>query len=195
MEWNCKNCGACCVGMRVEVTHAEFSRVDSALAAQERLTMSTERYKRYLPVLEGSSCVALGGTVGTPDARCVIYENRPKICKDFRPGSHQCVTMRILHQVDTVDDVVQWFLIQEGRVPLELLNNVRDYYSAPGLSPHQGSLAATVESWIREALRLQDDSSPTRMSSAFNDEGARLAQLREAVGDADLKRFAVAEAE
>jgi Fe-S-cluster containining protein len=44
---------------------------------------------------EGDRCAALaGGTPAEPRFRCVIYDDRPRTCRDFTLGSDHCLTAR-----------------------------------------------------------------------------------------------------
>lgn len=40
-----------------------------------------------------AACVAFQGKMGGP-CRCTIYRKRPKICREFRPGSYYCLEAR-----------------------------------------------------------------------------------------------------
>ncbi len=41
----------------------------------------------------GNRCAALVGEIGTR-AGCSVYKNRPLVCREFQPGSEDCITVR-----------------------------------------------------------------------------------------------------
>jgi len=41
----------------------------------------------------GNRCAALAGEVGSR-AQCSVYENRPLVCREFQPGSEDCIMAR-----------------------------------------------------------------------------------------------------
>lgn len=179
MHWNCESCGACCVGLRVGAT----------------ALVNTELKKKRLPLLtahdqemprKDEACVALGGVVGTASAKCQIYAGRPQVCADFRPGSAQCVEMRVAHGIDTVPDPIGWWMGRGSRAPAQLFEALRRYYlNLPALG---GIIRAKrLESWILEAARRDADENERRMEQ----QGARRLALR---AYEDGEKFAVVEA-
>jgi Fe-S-cluster containining protein len=85
----CLGCGACCKGLVVEVLvgddvprdlyeHEHESSLLSAGVVQERAPFS-DTVMRHRP---DGSCIALG-----PDMRCTIYDHRPAVCRQFKPGT------------------------------------------------------------------------------------------------------------
>lgn len=99
----CQSCGACCVSSidddrYVELTDKDVERLSSyyqrkhvvkeefrgAIAGIPRYTLKTKRDK------EGNIvCVALRGKIGQ-HVTCMIYDRRPDICRQFKPGGKQC---------------------------------------------------------------------------------------------------------
>ena len=41
----------------------------------------------------GNRCSALLGELGNR-AQCSVYENRPLVCREFQPGSEDCIMVR-----------------------------------------------------------------------------------------------------
>jgi Fe-S-cluster containining protein len=41
----------------------------------------------------GNRCSALVGKLGSR-AQCSVYQNRPLVCREFQPGSEDCLTVR-----------------------------------------------------------------------------------------------------
>ena len=103
---NCRTCGACCSGgLDDSDGYADVTLVDVA-----RLKPSTRR--RLVPMRYGweyndgafatpskfdeqwgKCCAFLRGTPGRR-VSCRIYEDRPTICRKFRPGSRACKDAR-----------------------------------------------------------------------------------------------------
>jgi hypothetical protein len=83
---DCQDCGACC---RAAYHAVEVSPRDPVLKRRPGfvLTIGTRHEIRRA----GDRCAALEG-----DGRyhCVIYDDRPKTCRDFTLGSENCLTAR-----------------------------------------------------------------------------------------------------
>lgn len=90
----CKRCGKCCMSAYVPATHEDMEK------------WRREDKKGILRVLEHSKAVWAGDVVvSSGDGRrlfncpflsfegkytsCVIYEDRPKTCRNFRPGASE----------------------------------------------------------------------------------------------------------
>jgi len=90
---DCQTCGACC---RAAYHSVEVSRRDPVVKKQPSYIVD---HTTYLEIRrDGDRCAALhGGDV--VDARrtrfhCVIYDDRPKTCRDFTLGGEHCLTAR-----------------------------------------------------------------------------------------------------
>jgi len=106
--FDCKNCGACCVG---NIDYGYLVDLEP-----EDIKKLTPYYRRKhvvypSPILiacgsdgnaalatrigrEGNfPCVAFRGRVGG-SCYCAIYKDRPKVCKDFPMGSEYCLEAR-----------------------------------------------------------------------------------------------------
>ncbi len=44
---------------------------------------------------DGGRCAALVGVVGY-SVTCGVYHQRPRLCREFMPGSHECLIVREL---------------------------------------------------------------------------------------------------
>jgi hypothetical protein len=91
---DCQTCGACCR----EAYHAvEVSPRDPAVKAQPGYVVARDGGGLELR-RAGDRCAALGGGE-VVDGRvtrygCVIYDDRPRTCRDFTLGSNHCLTAR-----------------------------------------------------------------------------------------------------
>jgi hypothetical protein len=90
---DCQTCGACC---RAAYHSVEVSRRDPVVKKQPSYVVD---HTTYLEIRrDGDRCAALvGGEVA--DGRrtrfhCVIYDDRPKTCRDFTLGGEHCLTAR-----------------------------------------------------------------------------------------------------
>ena len=98
---DCKTCGACCAGGYAHDHHADCTTADvvrMSRAARARLVDGrhrpiTEPQPAHTPTDGDGRCVFLRGTVGRR-ASCRIYETRPAVCRDFKPGSQRCKDAR-----------------------------------------------------------------------------------------------------
>jgi hypothetical protein len=86
---DCQTCGACC---RAAYHSVEVSRRDPCVKAQPSFVVDRGSYLEIRR--NGDRCAALEGGVGTTRYHCVIYDDRPKTCRDFTLGSAHCLTAR-----------------------------------------------------------------------------------------------------
>jgi Fe-S-cluster containining protein len=91
---DCQTCGACC---RAAYHSVEVSRRDPVVKKHPTYVVDRTTYLEI--VRSGDRCGALTG--GEVDAAgrstryaCVIYDDRPKTCRDFTLGSEHCLTAR-----------------------------------------------------------------------------------------------------
>lgn len=68
-------------------------------AARARLVTADHRpiygvEDAYTPTDERGQCVFLRGTAGNGRVSCRIYSSRPKVCREFAPGSRRCADAR-----------------------------------------------------------------------------------------------------
>lgn len=73
----CAGCAKCCKGLNVPITEG----VDNISEEFTRYYFG----KRHMKRLENGDCIMLNDK-----NLCSIYENRPKICKDFERGNPMC---------------------------------------------------------------------------------------------------------
>jgi Fe-S-cluster containining protein len=113
-ELDCQTCGACCLGVAWNsfpvVPFADMSMKDAkriedkhpgSVVMHQPQGMS---YSAQLPMMNikddpRGRCVALSGTIGRKVA-CRIYEDRPKGCARFKPGSEKCLEIRARFGID-----------------------------------------------------------------------------------------------
>jgi Fe-S-cluster containining protein len=89
--WDCLRCGACCHGDDgwVVVDGADDARVERSPSLR-RLVVHLRRgdhVRRSLRMIDGA-CAALARSGGA--VRCVIYEERPTVCRTVEVGSDTC---------------------------------------------------------------------------------------------------------
>lgn len=83
--FDCRSCGACCKDFVVDV-HSTDEEVPEHMVKDDRLFGMVMRTRNR-------QCIALKGKIGC-SVRCSIYEHRPTVCQEFRPGSEQCLHAR-----------------------------------------------------------------------------------------------------
>lgn len=103
---DCRTCGACCIGgyddgggwadCTVEDVIRMSRRVRDQLVSLHVGWATTDKYLATPTVFSesfGDSCKFLRGTPGKR-VSCRIYETRPEVCRDFKPGSKRCKEAR-----------------------------------------------------------------------------------------------------
>jgi hypothetical protein len=83
---DCQDCGACC---RAAYHSVEVKRRDPVVKKQPSFIVDRGTYLEIRR--DGDRCAALQGTARY---HCVIYDDRPKTCRDFTLGSAHCLTAR-----------------------------------------------------------------------------------------------------
>lgn len=83
-DFDCQACGACCSKLAVDVD--PFDEVPVHLTKDDRIVGPIMRERK-------GQCICLKGQIGVK-VRCSIYENRPTVCRVFRPGNNMCLTVR-----------------------------------------------------------------------------------------------------
>jgi len=92
---DCQTCGACC---RAAYHSVEVARRDPAVKAQPEYIVDRGTYLEIRR--NGDRCAALHGGEVAPGSEkqtrfhCVIYEDRPRTCREFTLGSEHCLTAR-----------------------------------------------------------------------------------------------------
>jgi hypothetical protein len=90
---DCQTCGACC---RAAYHSVEVSRRDPVVHKQPAYIVDRTTYLEIARA--GDRCAALaGGEIRdgkTARFHCVIYDDRPRTCRDFTLGSEHCLTAR-----------------------------------------------------------------------------------------------------
>ncbi len=97
---DCRTCGACCTtgaadGGRGQLAYLPISKAESKRLPPGVVTLAviegigSQRSLRF----NGDRCAALDGVVGL-SCSCRVYDERPRICRVFPPGSPNCVAAR-----------------------------------------------------------------------------------------------------
>jgi Fe-S-cluster containining protein len=90
-ESPCQACGACCA---YSSNWPRFSTEDDA--ALDRIPETFVNATLSGMRCDGDRCSALSGKVGTATA-CVIYADRPEVCRTCMPGDGECRMARKRH--------------------------------------------------------------------------------------------------
>lgn len=106
---DCQSCGACCISpydypAYVDLDEEEVDRIPKRLvthahnllsypAMKTKAARARVRVDGATKTVEAIVCVALQGKPGESCA-CKIYEDRPRACSQFRPGSSECRASR-----------------------------------------------------------------------------------------------------
>ena len=90
---DCQTCGACC---RAAYDSVEVKKRDPVVKKQPSFIVDRGEYLEIRR--NGDRCAALAGGGFEQDKatrfHCVIYDDRPKTCRDFTLGSEHCLTAR-----------------------------------------------------------------------------------------------------
>jgi hypothetical protein len=88
---DCQTCGACC---REAYGVVDVQRTERFVKRHPALVV--DRGRPFVEILRnGDRCAALeGGDATTPRFTCVVYDDRPKTCRDFALGGDHCLTAR-----------------------------------------------------------------------------------------------------
>jgi hypothetical protein len=88
---DCTKCGACCFGLAVYLTprEAKFFQANRKLKLLIKPQDESVCMRR---TVKESRCFALQGKPGC--CTCKVYDDRPRICKEFEPGSDACIRAR-----------------------------------------------------------------------------------------------------
>lgn len=107
---DCRACGACCISPYSDPTYVSVTADDLARmpdrwrlrvlgsatedAGGELVTRVSIPRRGPLKDAEVCACVALRGSPGK-QVSCWIYEARPEVCREFKPGSVACHAARL----------------------------------------------------------------------------------------------------
>lgn len=95
-EAKCQTCGLCCCH---PLTKADEPSELSYFATQEVTYRwwhgyeQTDKEEGYWMRMEDGHCIALEGELGN-QVSCSIYNDRPKVCRQFEAGSESCLHLR-----------------------------------------------------------------------------------------------------
>jgi hypothetical protein len=84
--FDCLACGACCA-------YSESWPVFIGNGDGEGIPDELIDFDRGRMLCHGNRCSALAGEVGNR-AQCSVYANRPLVCREFQPGSEDCIMVR-----------------------------------------------------------------------------------------------------
>lgn len=84
--YDCLKCGACCI----EAGRVTVSPQDPT---PKYLTQKHNLESRCMAKYMGGRCKALKGVIGE-SVSCSIYDRRPAVCRQFKPGSEGCLDSR-----------------------------------------------------------------------------------------------------
>jgi Fe-S-cluster containining protein len=114
-EYDCQSCGACCshffdeylsdlelpgiCGKGLLIANKDVSKIPAKLVVIDIVKLHDTKATLQESWLRGKrvsgrwQCRALKGTIGEK-CSCSIYAVRPKICREFEPGSQGCLVAR-----------------------------------------------------------------------------------------------------
>jgi Fe-S-cluster containining protein len=106
-EYDCRTCGLCCIADNDAGHYAYVDQRDICRMPPYYQSQAIPVYDRQLDLEiwglgtkerdDGAHvCVAFEGQEGV-SCRCVIYNARPQVCRDFEPGSRSCKDVREQH--------------------------------------------------------------------------------------------------
>lgn len=84
---NCQTCGACCYH-RIDDKWIEVTEQDSLSISHDLLQDGD--IAKYSMKMRDNRCVCLSGSLGQ-SVSCLIYNNRPTICRQVQPGDSICL--------------------------------------------------------------------------------------------------------
>lgn len=94
---DCQSCGACCQSAGEVVVRLDVDRVARHLTRSVRNKMGFASWEaddiRIMARNPAGQCAAFRGKVGN-ECRCAIYAARPTNCREFVPGSADCLDAR-----------------------------------------------------------------------------------------------------
>ncbi len=114
-EYDCQSCGACCShffdedlsdlelpgirGKGLLIANKDVSKIPAKLVVIDIIRLHNtkatlqESWLRGKRVIGRWQCRALKGTIGEK-CSCSIYDVRPRLCREFEPGSEGCIAAR-----------------------------------------------------------------------------------------------------
>jgi Fe-S-cluster containining protein len=100
-EYDCQRCGLCCVadydyGYYVDLTDDDLARLSPYYRRTHVVGEDTKNFPALATLTRDDGavlCVAFRGREMV-SCRCTIYDTRPQICRNFKPGSKTCQDIR-----------------------------------------------------------------------------------------------------
>lgn len=149
---DCRECGACCacfpyIGVRPTENVPERHFLDVTVEG----TSGEVTVDRFLRRKENDlTCAALEGELGSR-VGCGIYENRPRVCRDFEPGSDKCHAARRAYGFEPP------LGLMEMAVALRKLKNAPDRQTLSPTSIKDAKIREQPDSELLEITALFED--------------------------------------
>lgn len=90
-SFDCAKCGACCFGLAVHLNKREAQLFQANRKLRLLIKPQDDGFCMRRTVKE-SRCFALKGEPGC--CTCKVYDQRPRVCREFEPGSEACLRSR-----------------------------------------------------------------------------------------------------
>ena len=102
---DCQACGACCVSdvpsssRYVQLIAEDIERLPASYLLHHVVPPRLHDHWSYEGLAvdknhpDGPACVAFRGRAGD-NCKCDIHEHRPRVCREFEPGSDKCLEVR-----------------------------------------------------------------------------------------------------
>ncbi len=180
---DCMTCGACCasfVCVDVKPDNPISSKDCWDITKQgENIEFTVDRYIKRKE--EDFSCVALEGKIGK-EVSCRVYENRPRMCRQFEAGSDRCHAVRRAYNLEPFLSLMEMF---EARQKLDALesNIDNERIEAVNINVKSGTqdlqITVTLKNGSQEIIHEFDPKFETWFQTEF--EGLTLAKAEELI--------------
>lgn len=105
-DLECKECGLCCCYFDVNLFDSDLFNIASELTDYSFNSSKPNMLGTGCGLCRetnttNNKCVCLSGEQ-MRDCKCVIYNNKPKVCNDFNSGSYMCKFVRDFYQIDGI---------------------------------------------------------------------------------------------
>jgi Fe-S-cluster containining protein len=180
---DCMTCGACCasfVCVDVKPDNPISSKDCWDITKQgETSEFTVDRFIKRKE--EDFSCVALEGEIGK-EVNCRVYENRPRMCRQFEAGSDRCRAVRRAYNIEPFLSLMEMF---EARQKLDAQKSEIDNERIEVVNINEKSgtqnlqIFVTLKNGSQEIIHIFDAKFETWFQSEF--EGLTLAQADELI--------------
>jgi len=95
-RFDCVSCGACCISPQDYETYVDVDDGEAALIPKRMLLKRSRSYTSLLTKRTRDGFVVCTALKGKPGRRvsCGIYDVRPGVCREFKPGGPACLASR-----------------------------------------------------------------------------------------------------